>query len=84
MLVIGRNSAMFYKGKSVDLREIGRELNVRYILQGSVQRARKRVRVNVQLLEAATGLHLWAERFEKPLADLLNCRTRSSPGWPTR
>jgi TolB-like protein len=70
MLVIGRNSAMFYKGKSVDLREIGRELNVRYILQGSVQRARKRVRVNVQLLEAATGLHLWAERFEKPLADL--------------
>jgi hypothetical protein len=59
-----------YKDKSVDLRQIGREFNVRYVLEGSVQRVGARMRVNVQLIEAESGAHLWAERFDKPIADL--------------
>jgi TolB-like protein/class 3 adenylate cyclase/Tfp pilus assembly protein PilF len=68
--VIGRSTAFTYKGKAVDLKQIGRELDVRYVLEGSVQRAGNRVRVNVQLIDADTGNHLWADRFDKPLADL--------------
>jgi TolB-like protein len=71
-VVIGRNTAFTYKGKHVDLKQIGRELNVRYVLEGSVQRGGNRVRVNVQLFDAETGNHLWAERFDKPLADLFD------------
>jgi TolB-like protein len=71
-VVIGRNTAFTYKGKPVDLKEIGRELNVRYVLEGSVQRGGNRMRVNVQLIDAVTGNHLWAERFDKPLADLFD------------
>jgi TolB-like protein len=59
-----------YKDKSVDLRQIGREFNVPYVLEGSVQRVGARMRVNVQLIEAESGAHLWAERFDKPIADL--------------
>ena len=70
--VIGRNTAFTYKGKPVELRSIGRELNVRYILEGSVQRRGSRMRVNAQLIDSATGDHLWAERFDKPLADLFD------------
>ena len=70
--VIGRNTAFTYKGKAVDLKQIGRELNVRYVLEGSVQRGGNRIRVNVQLIDATTGNHLWAERFDKPLADLFD------------
>ena len=70
--VIGRNTAFTYKGKAVDLKQIGRELNVRYVLEGSVQRGGNRMRVNVQLIDAETGTHLWAERFDKPLADLFD------------
>ena len=70
--VIGRNTAFTYKGKAVDLKQIGRELNVRYVLQGSVQRDGTRMRLNVQLIDAETGTHLWAERFDKPLADLFD------------
>ena len=70
--VIGRTTAFTYKGKAVDLKQIGRELNVRYVLEGSVQRAGSRMRVNVQLIEAETGAHLWAERFDKPVADLFD------------
>ncbi len=70
--VIGRNTAFTYKGKAVDLKQIGRELNVRYVLEGSVQRGGNRMRVNVQLIDAETGSHLWAERFDKPLADLFD------------
>jgi TolB-like protein/class 3 adenylate cyclase len=68
--VIGRNTAFTYKGKPVDLKQIGRELNVRYVLEGSVQRGGARMRINVQLIEAASANHLWAERFERPVADL--------------
>ncbi len=70
--VIGRNTAFTFKGKAVDLKQIGRELNVRYVLEGSVQRGGNRTRVNVQLIDAETGNHLWAERFDKPLADLFD------------
>src|SRR3984957_10324137 len=70
--VIGRSTAFSYKGKSPDLRQIGRDLNVRYVLEGSVQRGGNRMRVNVQLIEAETGAHLWAERFDKPVADLFD------------
>ena len=70
--VIGRNTAFTYKGKAVDLKQIGRELNVRYVLEGSVQRGGNRMRVNVQLIDAEFGQHLWAERFDKPLADLFD------------
>ena len=70
--VIGRNTAFTFKGKAVDLKQIGRELNVRYVLEGSVQRGGNRLRVNVQLIDAETGNHLWAERFDKPVADLFD------------
>jgi TolB-like protein len=72
LLVIGRNTAFTYKGKHVDLQRIGRELKVRYVLEGSVQRSGNRLRVNVQLIDAETGNHLWAERFDKPVADLFD------------
>ena len=70
--VIGRHTAFTYKGKAVDLKQIGRELNVRYVLEGSVQRSGNRLRVNVQLVDAETASHLWAERFDKPIADLFD------------
>jgi TolB-like protein len=69
-VVIARNTAFTYKGKQLDVKTIGRELNVRYVLEGSVQRGGNRIRVNVQLIDAETGSHLWAERFDKPVADL--------------
>jgi len=70
--VIGRHTAFTYKGKVVDLKQVGRELNVRYVLEGSVQRAGNRLRVNVQLIDAETARHLWADRFDKPIADLFD------------
>src|SRR5215831_9338759 len=70
--VIGRHTAFTYKGKAVDLKQIGRDLNVRYVLEGSVQRGGNRLRVNVQLIDAETANHLWAERFDKPVADLFD------------
>ena len=70
--VIGRHTAFTYKGKAADVKQVGRELNVRYVLEGSVQRSGKRMRFNVQLIEAETGAHLWAERFEKPVTDLFD------------
>jgi adenylate cyclase len=68
--VIARNTAFTFKGKNLDAREIGKELGVRYVLEGSVQRDAGRMRVNVQLIDAETGNHVWADRFDKPLADL--------------
>jgi adenylate cyclase len=68
--VIARNTAFSFKGKNVDARDIGKELGVRYVLEGSVQRDADRLRVNVQLIDAETGNHLWADRFDKPAADL--------------
>jgi adenylate cyclase len=68
--VIARNTAFTYKGKNVDAKEIGKQLGVRYVLEGSVQRDQNQVRVNAQLIDAESGAHLWAERFEENLADL--------------
>jgi TolB-like protein/Flp pilus assembly protein TadD len=68
--VIARNTAFAYKGKAIDLRQLGRDLNVRYALEGSVQRGDTRLRVNVQLIDCNTGTQLWAERFDQRLADL--------------
>jgi TolB-like protein/class 3 adenylate cyclase len=70
--VIGRNTAFTYKGKHVDLKRVGLDLGVRYVLEGSVQRSGNRMRVNVQLIDSETGNHLWAERFDKPVADLFD------------
>src|SRR3984885_85850 len=68
--VIARNTAFSFKGKNVDARDIGRELGVRYVLEGSVQGDQNRVRVNAQLIDAGSGAHLWADRFEEDVADL--------------
>src|SRR5271167_4069813 len=68
--VIARNTAFTYKGKSVDAKTIGKELGVRYVLEGSAQRDQNRVRVNAQLIDAQSGAHLWADRFEEDVADL--------------
>jgi TolB-like protein len=70
--VIARNTAFTFKGKAVDVKKLGRELNVRYVLEGSVQRGGNRLRVNVQLVDAESGNQLWAERFDKPIADLFD------------
>lgn len=71
MLVISRNTAFTYRNKSIDTKQIGRELCVRYVLEGSVRRSGGRVRVNVQLIDAQTDAHLWAERFDGDASDLL-------------
>jgi TolB-like protein/class 3 adenylate cyclase len=68
--VIARNTAFTYKNKPVDIKKIGRELGVNYVIEGSVQRAGNRLRVNVQLIDATAGSHLWAERFDREEADL--------------
>ena len=68
--VIARNTAFTYKGKTADAKEIGKELGVRYVLEGSAQRDQNRVRVNAQLIDAESGAHLWADRFEEDVADL--------------
>jgi adenylate cyclase len=68
--VIARNTAFTFKGKNIDARQIGKELGVRYMLEGSVQRDQSRVRVNAQLIDAASGAHLWADRFEQDVADI--------------
>lgn len=70
--VIAPSTAFTFKGKQVDSRQVGRELNVRYVLEGSVQRVGNRLRLNVQLISSETGHCLWAERFDKPVADLFD------------
>jgi adenylate cyclase len=68
--VIARNTAFTFKGKNVDAKEISKELGVRYVLEGSVQRDQNHVRVNAQLIDGESGAHLWAVRFEEGVADL--------------
>ena len=68
--VIARNTAFTFKGKAIDAKQIGKELGVRYVLEGSVQRDQNRVRVNAQLIDGETGAHLWADRFQEDVADL--------------
>ena len=70
LFVIARNSSFIYKGRSVDITRVGRELGVRYVLEGSVRKAATRVRITSQLIEATTGRHLWAERYDRDLHDI--------------
>jgi adenylate cyclase len=72
--VIARNTAFTFKGKSIDAKEIGKQLAVRYVLEGSVQRYQDRARVNVQLIDADSGAHLWADQFDAARADLLQMK----------
>jgi adenylate cyclase len=72
LFVIARNSSFVYKGKAVDVRQVGRELGVRYVLEGGVRKAGQRVRITAQLVEAATGAHVWADRFDGALEDVFD------------
>ena len=72
LFVIARNSTFTYKGRSVDVKQVGRELGVRYVLEGSVRRAANRARITAQLIDASTGSHLWADRFEGTLEDIFD------------
>jgi adenylate cyclase len=76
LLVIARNSTFTYKGKAVDIKQVGRELGVRYVLEGSVRKSGNRVRITGQLIDAATGAHLWAERFDGLLDDIFDLQDR--------
>ena len=73
--VIARNSVMVYKGKPVDVRQVGRDLNVRFVLEGSIQRQDDRVRITAQLIEAASGTHIWSDRWDRPVADVFAVQT---------
>jgi adenylate cyclase len=70
LFVIARNSCFTYKGRAVDLKQVGRELGVRYVLEGSLRRAGNRIRVTAQLVEAETGKHVWADRYDREVADI--------------
>jgi adenylate cyclase len=76
LFVIARNSSFTYKGKAVDIKQVGRELGVRYVLEGSVRKAAGKVRIIGQLIDATTGIHLWADRFEGDLSDIFALQDR--------
>src|SRR6266851_882026 len=74
LFVIARNSCFTYKGRAVDVKQVGRELGVRYVLAGSLRKSGNRIRVTAQLVEAETGKHVWAERYDRDLADIFVAR----------
>jgi TolB-like protein/class 3 adenylate cyclase len=76
LFVIARNSSFTYKGQTVDVKQVGRELGVRYVLEGSVRNAGQRVRITAQLIDALTGTHLWADRFDGSLADIFDLQDK--------
>jgi TolB-like protein len=76
LFVISRNSSFTYKGEAVDVKKVGRELGVRYVLEGSVRKGGNRVRITAQLIDALTGTHLWADRFDGPLEDIFALQDR--------
>jgi adenylate cyclase len=80
LFVIARNSSFTYKGKPVDIKQVGRELGVRYVLEGSVRRSGHRVRITGQLIDAVTGAHLWADKFEGELQDAFDLQDRVTVG----
>jgi TolB-like protein len=82
LFVTARNSSFTYKGQATDPRRVGRELGVRYVLEGSVRRGGNRVRIAAQLIEAETGAHLWADRFDGSLEDVFDLQTRLRPRLP--
>ena len=89
LFVIARNSSFTYRGRSIDVKQVGRELGVRYVLEGSVRKAGPRVRIAGQLIDASSGRQLWADRFEGGLADVFDLQDRVTasvvgavaPGW---
>jgi TolB-like protein len=81
LFVIARNSSFTYKGKSVDVRQIGRELGVRYIMEGSVRRAGDRLRIVGQLVDATSGAHIWGDRFEGGMSDVFELQDRITEAW---
>jgi adenylate cyclase len=76
LFVIARNSSFTYKGQAIDVKRVGRELGVRYVLEGSVRKAGNRVRITGQLIDATTGTHLWADRFDGPLGDVFDLQDK--------
>jgi adenylate cyclase len=80
LFVVARNSSFTYKGRVVDVKRVGRELGVRYVLEGSVRKAANRVRITGQLIDAATGGHLWADRFDGPLDDIFDLQDQVTAG----
>ena len=76
LFVIARNSSFAYKGRNVDVKQVGRELGVRYVLEGSVRMAGNRVRITGQLIDAPSGAHLWADRFEGTLEHIFDLQDR--------
>jgi adenylate cyclase len=76
LFVLARNSSFTYKGQSVDIKQVGRELGVRYVLEGSVRKAGNRMRITGQLIDAATGAHLWADRFDGSLEDVFDLQDK--------
>ena len=76
VFVIARNSSFTYKGRAVDVKQVGRELGVRYVVEGGVRKAANRVRITAQLIDAATGVHLWADRFDGALEDVFDLQDR--------
>ena len=82
--VIARNTAFTYKGKPVDAKAIGKELGVRYLLEGSVRRLGEKVEINAQLISTETGAHVWADRFDGERASSASCKSTSSPALPIR
>jgi TolB-like protein/tetratricopeptide (TPR) repeat protein len=80
LFVIARNSSFIYKGKATDMKQVGRDLGVRYVLEGSVRKGGNRVRITAQLIEAETGMHLWADRFDGSLADVFELQDNVASG----
>src|SRR6266699_3136211 len=76
LFVIARNSSFTYKGQSIEVKQVGRELGVRYLLEGSVRKAGGRVRITAQLIDTASGAHLWADRFDGLLEDVFELQDR--------
>jgi TolB-like protein len=80
LFVIARNSSFIYKGRAVDVKQVGRELGVRYVLEGSVRKSGTQVRITSQLIDAATGAHLWADRFDGSLEDIFDLQDQVALG----
>ena len=78
LLVISRNSVFAYKGKAINVQKVAKELGVQYVVEGSVRKSGSRVRITVQLIDAETDRHLWAERFDRPSPSSISCRCRTS------
>ena len=76
LFVIARNSSFTYKGQSPDVKQVGRELGARYVLEGSVRKGGGRVRITAQLIDAETGTHLWADRFDGSLEDIFDLQDK--------